>query len=156
MAHTVVIIIHILVSIFLVTTILFQTGKGASMGASFGGGTQAVFGGSGPASLLMKITIACATIFMLTSLYLTYVSGRAGARSLMKDATPVIKTVPAPDAEAKEPATKVKPEAKVKAKPAAKTTKAATETRKATKAKPAAKATKTKAVPAKATPAPAH
>ncbi len=100
MAYTVVIVIHILVSIFLVTTILFQSGKGASLGASMGGGTQAIFGGSGPASLLMKITIACATIFMLTSLYLTYVSGRIGAHSLMKDATPVVKTISADEAAA--------------------------------------------------------
>ncbi len=114
MAYTVVIVIHILVSIFLVTTILFQSGKGASLGASMGGGTQAIFGGSGPASLLMKITVACATIFMLTSLYLTYVSGRAGAFSLMKDATPIIQTVPADEAAAttEQPAAEAKTEAK--------------------------------------------
>ncbi len=149
MAHTVVIVIHILVSIFLVTTILFQTGKGASMGASFGGGTQAVFGGSGPASFLMKVTVACATIFMLTSLYLTYVSGRAGAHSLMKNATPVIKTIPTPE-------NGIKPEAKstTETKPSTETkTKAKTKT---TKTKPAAKATKAKPAPVTATPAPAN
>ena len=108
MAYTVVIVIHILVSIFLVATILFQTGKGAGMGASLGGGTQAVFGGSGPASLLMKVTVACAVIFMLTSLYLTYVSGRAGAHSLMKDTTPIVKTVPAPEADATKAVTEKK------------------------------------------------
>ena len=118
MAYTVVLIIHILVTIFLVTTILFQSGKGASLGASMGGGTQAVFGGSGPASLLMKITVACATVFMLTSLYLTYVSGRAGAFSLMKDSTPVIKTVPAPDAEAAMGEATKAAETKSEAKPA--------------------------------------
>lgn len=112
MVYTLVIVLHILVSFFLVATILFQTGKG--MGAGFGGGTQAVFGGSGPASLLMKITIACATIFMLSSLYLTYVSGHAGSRSLMKSATPVIKQV-TPE-EATQPAAEAtaKPETKAK------------------------------------------
>jgi len=139
MIETLVIALHVLVSIFLVTTILFQSGKGASMGASFGGGTQAVFGGSGPASLLMKITIACATIFMLSSLYLTYVTGHSGARSLMKDATPVIKTVPAPEADAKQPAAEAKGDAKPETDAKAKAT---TETKPAaepTKAKPAAK-----------------
>jgi preprotein translocase subunit SecG len=99
MVETLVIALHVLVSVFLVATILFQSGKGASMGASFGGGSQAVFGGAGPASLLMKITIGCATVFMISSLYLTYISGHVGARSLMKGATPVVETVPAPDAD---------------------------------------------------------
>jgi len=146
MAYTVVIVIHILVSIFLVTTILFQSGKGASLGASMGGGTQAIFGGSGPASLLMKITIACATVFMLTSLYLTYVSGRIGAHSLMKDATPIIKTVPASDADA----------ATAEATKAATETKPAAETK--TEAKPAAKtkAVKSKPAPVTTSPAPAN
>ncbi len=146
MAYTVVIVIHILVSIFLVTTILFQSGKGASLGASMGGGTQAIFGGSGPASLLMKITIACATIFMLTSLYLTYVSGRIGAHSLMKDATPVVKTISAdeaaatpeqPAAEAAKPATETKTEAKPVTEPSATTDKKTKNKTKAVKSKPA-------------------
>ncbi|VAV82466.1 Protein translocase membrane subunit SecG [hydrothermal vent metagenome] len=150
MAYTVVIVIHIMVSIFLVTTILFQTGKGASMGASFGGGTQAVFGGSGPASFLMKITVACAVIFMLTSLYLTYVSGRAGAHSLMKNATPVIKTVPAPE-------DGIKPEAKATTEATKTEAKTATEKKTAKKAKrEKAKATKAKPAPVTATPAPAN
>ncbi len=153
MAYTVVIVIHILVSIFLVTTILFQSGKGASLGASMGGGTQAIFGGSGPASLLMKITIACATIFMLTSLYLTYVSGRIGAHSLMKDATPVVKTISADEAAAtaEQPATEAAPAAKTEAKPV---TEPSATTDKKTKNK--TKAVKSKPAPVTTSPAPAN
>lgn len=92
---TLVIALHIIVSIFLVTTILFQSGKGASVGASLGGGTssQALFGSSGPAGFLTKVTAACAVVFMLTSLYLTYISTAGPVKSIMKS-VPTVKEIP--------------------------------------------------------------
>ncbi len=73
--HTAVIFIHIFVSIFLILVVLLQSGKGASMGAVFGGSSnQTLFGSSGPASMLSKLTAFCAIIFMMTSLYLAYTS----------------------------------------------------------------------------------
>ncbi len=70
-------VLHVLVSILLIVLVLLQAGKGASMGASFGSGSsQALFGSSGPATFLTKLTTLCAVIFMFTSLYLTYVSSR--------------------------------------------------------------------------------
>ena len=59
--------VHIFVSITLILIVLIQTGKGAEMGAAFGGAAQTVFGGSGPAPLLGKITTFSAVIFMVTS-----------------------------------------------------------------------------------------
>lgn len=105
--YTAVIILHILVSIFLVIVVLLQAGKGASIGASFGGSSsQTLFGSAGPATFLSKITAGCAIVFMVTSLYLTYMGSARTTSSIMKD-TPAAKketqpatqqpTAPAPD-----------------------------------------------------------
>jgi preprotein translocase subunit SecG len=64
------IIIHILVCFLMVGAILLQSGKGAEIGASFGGSSQTVFGSRGPANFLSKFTVVVAAIFMLTSLSL--------------------------------------------------------------------------------------
>jgi len=69
-------IIHILVCVGLILIVLLQTGKGADMGASFGGGSsQTIFGPTGGATFLSKATTAIAIIFMITSLFLAYDSG---------------------------------------------------------------------------------
>jgi preprotein translocase subunit SecG len=73
-------ILHIAVAVFLILVVLLQTGKGAEMGAAFGGSSQTLFGGGGPAGFMAKLTTAAAVAFMLTSLGLAYVSsaGRFG------------------------------------------------------------------------------
>jgi len=58
----------------LVLIVLLQTGKGAEMGAAFGGTTQTIFGSTGPAPFLTKITVIAAVLFMTTSLSLAYLS----------------------------------------------------------------------------------
>jgi len=68
--ETLVTVIHVTVSVFLVIFVLLQAGKGAGMGAAFGGGSATVFGGRGPATFLQKLTTAMAIIFMLTSIAL--------------------------------------------------------------------------------------
>ena len=70
-------ILHISVSIFLILVVLLQTGKGAEMGAAFGGSSQAVFGAGEAASGLRKATTIAAVIFMFTSLGLTILGRRA-------------------------------------------------------------------------------
>ncbi len=66
---------------------LLQTGKGASLGAAFGGATQTVFGASGGAGFFGKLTTIVAVIFMLTSLLLTYMSAKRGGETIMKPKT---------------------------------------------------------------------
>ena len=63
----VIIFLHVIVCIALILIVLLQKGKGAEMGAAFGGSSQAVFGGAGASSFLTKITTAAAVIFMVTS-----------------------------------------------------------------------------------------
>ncbi len=67
-------ILHIVVAVFLILVVLLQTGKGAEMGAAFGGASQTVFGSGGPAGFMAKLTTAAAVVFMLTSLSLAYLS----------------------------------------------------------------------------------
>ncbi|MEP6934277.1 MAG: preprotein translocase subunit SecG [Nitrospirota bacterium] len=60
-------VIHVMVCFLMVGAILLQSGKGAEIGASFGGSSQTVFGSRGPANFLSKFTVVVAAIFMLTS-----------------------------------------------------------------------------------------
>jgi len=69
-------IIHVLACITLILIVLLQAGKGANMGAAFGGSSQTVFGSSGAGTFLGKMTAAVAIIFMLTSITLTYTASR--------------------------------------------------------------------------------
>ncbi len=78
--------LHVFICLILILIVLLQGGKGATMGASFGGGgSQALFGPSGPATILTKITTGVAIIFMLTSLSLAYMSVHKKTASVMMD-----------------------------------------------------------------------
>ena len=94
--------LHILVCVALIMIVLLQTGKGASIGASFGGGaSQTLFGGSGASTFLSKATTIIAVIFMLTSLILAYMSGHTSQSSVMTGIeAPVEQTLPATTDEA--------------------------------------------------------
>jgi preprotein translocase subunit SecG len=77
------IVVHVVVSILMIMIILLQTGKGAEIGAAFGGGySQTLFGSSGPVGFLNKLTTVVAVFFMVTSLILAVLAGRAPTRSL--------------------------------------------------------------------------
>jgi preprotein translocase subunit SecG len=77
-------ILHVTVSFIMIGVILLQAGKGAEIGASFGGSSQTVFGSRGPGTFLSKLTVAAAVIFMVTSLSLSILSkGRFMATSVL-------------------------------------------------------------------------
>ncbi|MEA3428254.1 MAG: preprotein translocase subunit SecG [Thermodesulfobacteriota bacterium] len=86
-------IIHVIVCIALIMIILLQTGKGADMGAAFGGGSsQTLFGSSGASTFLTKATTAAVIVFMLTSLGLAYISShRIGDSVVMEQTAPAEK-----------------------------------------------------------------
>lgn len=66
-------VLQILSAIALVVLILLQHGKGADMGASFGGGASgSLFGASGSANFLSHATAVLATIFLVTTLALAH------------------------------------------------------------------------------------
>ena len=76
--------VHILVCFALIMIVLLQAGKGAEMGAAFGGASQTIFGSSGAMGFLSKMTTGVAVLFMITSLILTFSSTR-GASSVIKE-----------------------------------------------------------------------
>ena len=103
----IIITLHVIVCILLILIVLLQSGKGAEMGVSLGGGAgQTLFGASGPATLLTKVTTAVAIIFMLTSLTLAYLSGHQSESTIMKNApaAPVEQPAAPPAAPPAEPA----------------------------------------------------
>src|SRR5512146_2532066 len=99
-----VVIVHVLVALALILIILLQTGKGAGMGAAFGGSSSTLFGATGQATFLTKITIAAAIIFTLTSITLALMQG--GPRGVMRGfeapptSAPAIPTLPPSSGEA--------------------------------------------------------
>jgi preprotein translocase subunit SecG len=93
--HIFISIIHVSVCVLLVVIVLLQRGKGASMGAAFGGSSQTLFGSSGPGTLLGKMTTGVAVVFMLTSLWLAYFAVHKGS-SVMQGAVPAPIEQPAP------------------------------------------------------------
>jgi preprotein translocase subunit SecG len=71
--------------VFLVIVVLLQHGKGADVGATFGGASNTVFGARGAATVLSKITVGAAFIFMVTSIGLAYLSTSTSSKSLLKE-----------------------------------------------------------------------
>lgn len=79
--------IHLLACIALIAIVLLQTGKGAEMGAAFGGASQTLFGGSGGSSFMSKLTTGAAIVFMITCLLLSFTHRPPfqGSRSVMSN-----------------------------------------------------------------------
>lgn len=63
-----VLLAHLVIALAIIGLILLQQGKGAEMGASFGGGaSQTLFGASGSGNFFAKLTALCAAAFFATS-----------------------------------------------------------------------------------------
>lgn len=80
------VIVHIVVCIALIMIVLLQTGKGADMGAAFGGGSsQTLFGSTGASTFLSKATTLVAVVFMVTCMSLAYLSTNRTSSSIVLD-----------------------------------------------------------------------
>ena len=100
----IVVVIHVVVCLALISIVLLQHGKGAGIGAAFGGSSQTVFGSTGAAPFLAKLTAVAAILFMLTSLTLTFI-GRQKEASVMeklKSKPAAQEKIPAPAPPAKQ------------------------------------------------------
>lgn len=92
---TFVTIVHVLLCVFMIFVILLQPGKDAGMGSALGGGAAtSAFGGRGAVTFLSKLTGACAGLFFLTSLGLSFV-GMKTSVAASAAAKPPAKTAPA-------------------------------------------------------------
>ena len=98
---TLVTIVHIIVSLGLIVIVLLQTGKGADIGAVFGGSSSTIFGSSGAGNFLTRLTTGLALVFMLTSLTLGYFSGKKPSGSIFDSRQPPQQAAPAAQAPAK-------------------------------------------------------
>ncbi len=95
--YIVVVIFHLLVCFILMGVVLLQAGKGAEMGAAFGGSSQTIFGSRGAAPFLSKLTIGAAMIYMITSLTLSILTrGRSVLPSVTDKRATASKPIPKP------------------------------------------------------------
>lgn len=110
------VIVHVFVAVALILIVLLQAGKGAALGAAFGGASQTVFGPRGAGSFLGKLTTAAAGIFMVTSLTLAvFSSERLGGSVVLSTPTPKTAATTAPEATFSEPPKEPAPRALEKA-----------------------------------------
>ncbi len=92
--ETLVLIVHYVLCFFLIAIILLQAGKGADIGAVFGGASQTVFGSRGPATFLNKATAIVAVMFLVTSISLAQMAKNTSTKSVI-DKVGVSETAPA-------------------------------------------------------------
>lgn len=86
--HTVLIVVHVLACLLLIGVVLLQQGRGADMGAVFGGSSSTVFGSSGAGNFLTRATAVLATVFMLTAGILTYMGAYQVTGTVFDEALP--------------------------------------------------------------------
>jgi preprotein translocase subunit SecG len=80
--NTLVLTVQLLSAMAMIGLVLIQHGKGADMGASFGGGSSgSLFGATGSANFLSRSTAACASVFFACTLALAFMGNSAGARA---------------------------------------------------------------------------
>ena len=92
-----VLILHVFVCLLIIFFVLMQSGRGAELGAAFGGVGQAQSTRS-EMSGIGKATTVVAVLFMLTSLVLAYLSSEKARESVVRDikAVPVVPGVEEP------------------------------------------------------------
>ncbi len=102
--HTIILAVHMVVSVLLVGLILIQHGKGADAGAaSLGGGggggaSSSLFGSQGSASFLSRTSAILAILFFVSSLTLAYFAGKTDRIESVTElpAAPTEQVVPKP------------------------------------------------------------
>lgn len=84
---------HIILCIVMIAVVLLHRGKGAELGAAFGGGSsQTLFGPRGAVTFLNKVATVVAVLFMLSSFFLTYITTRS--KSVISDVNIPVQTQP--------------------------------------------------------------
>ena len=88
-------VLHVLVCIFLIVIVLLQRGKGAEVGAVFGGGGGGtMFGARGAGNFLTRLTTASAATFMVTSLVLALFAQQSAESSLFDEEPAAVEESP--------------------------------------------------------------
>lgn len=111
--ESIVLAVHYFLCFFLIVVILLQAGKGADIGAVFGGASQTVFGGRGPTTFLNKLTAVVAIMFIVTSIWLAHVAKARQTTSVI-DKVPVSNETAVPSAPEAAPVEEAAPPAETK------------------------------------------
>ena len=102
--NTILFAVQIISALVMIGLILVQHGKGADMGAAFGSGSSgSLFGASGSANFLSRMTAVLASVFFVCTLGLAFTSGvrPSGSGSVLeKTAVPAAPAAPASGAQA--------------------------------------------------------
>jgi preprotein translocase subunit SecG len=76
--ESILLVIHVIVSLLILGLIMLQQGKGAEMGASFGAGaSQTVFGSVGSGNFFSRMTAILVAIFFATSFTLAIIAKKS-------------------------------------------------------------------------------
>src|SRR5205814_6019632 len=91
-----ILVLHVLTACSIIGFVLMQHGKGADMGAAFGGcSSGSVFGSAGSANFLSRTTGVLAAVFFITSLGLTWLSShQTVSQSVMQRSAPAAPATP--------------------------------------------------------------
>ncbi|MCW8855692.1 MAG: preprotein translocase subunit SecG [Gammaproteobacteria bacterium] len=94
--ETILLVVHVMLSLAIIGLVLLQRGKGAEAGAALGGGgggaSGSVFGSQGSANFLSRSTAILATAFFVTSLALAYMASNRVAPSSVTEAVESVVT----------------------------------------------------------------
>ena len=102
--ETLISVVHVIAAVSVIALVLLQHGKGADMGAAFGGGSAgSLFGSTGSANFLSRSTAILATVFFATSLGLAYFGIEQHKPTSVLERTAVPVTQPAAPAPAASP-----------------------------------------------------
>ena len=89
------VIVHVLISVFLILVVLVQQGKGADLAGAFGGGgSQTAFGARGATTLLHKLTTGFFIAFVVTSMALAVLQARPRSSVMSGHAAPAAPAAP--------------------------------------------------------------
>ena len=90
--HTIAVVVQVLSALGVIALVLIQHGKGADMGAAFGSGSSgSLFGATGSANFLSRLTAVLAATFFISTLGLAFLANDAPRRapgSLREGAVP--------------------------------------------------------------------
>jgi preprotein translocase subunit SecG len=95
--NTIAMVLQLLSALGVILLVLLQHGKGADMGAAFGSGASgSLFGATGSANFLSRVTAALAAVFFISTLALAFFASDrpSGSGSLMEGVTTPASSVP--------------------------------------------------------------
>ncbi len=91
---TLIMVIHVVVSIFLILTVMVQGSKSEGLSGIFGGGGSGTLFGTGTPTFLAKVTTVLGIVFMLTSISLTIILSKRSPSVMEKSVMQEEKSVP--------------------------------------------------------------